>query len=81
MKITDLMPQYAVLVDAGSEYRFVTGFDGKAVWERGGAAVLFDTKAKADELARRVCYLGIRAMAVEVMPYIGHLCNKDGDDQ
>lgn len=72
--------RYAVLVDANQEFRFVSGFDGQPLWERGQPAVTFDTAAKAEELARRICYSGVRAMAVKYMPYIGYLCNKDDDD-
>lgn len=72
--------KFAVLVDAGSEYRFVSGFDGGPIWERGGVAVTFDTEAKADELALRICRTGIRAMTIKAMPYVGYLCNKDDDD-
>lgn len=69
--------KYAVLVDCGKAYRFVTGIEGKnAAWCPGDLALLFSSKSYAQDIATGLCANGIPAMVVLIPEYLTNICNK-----
>ena len=69
--------KYAVLVDNGKEFRFVTKIDNNtnsAEWNAGEDALLF-SKGYSEDLAYRLCVNGHVALSVRVPEYILNLGN------
>lgn len=72
--------KYAILVDCGTRFRFVTQIlIGKtAEWNADQQALLFSNRAYAKDIATGLCLNGFPAMLVEVPSYMENLLvNKD----
>lgn len=72
--------KYAILVDCGTSFRFVTQIliSNAAEWNAEQKALLFASKVRASDIATGLCWNGYPAMVVEVPEYIENvLTNKD----
>ena len=72
--------KYAILVDFGTSFRFVTQIlvGNSAEWNAGQQALLFESKVRVSDIATGLCWNGSPALVVEVPAHMESLLiNKD----